>query len=493
MKKIKTLIPLKLIFIAIFIVIFHMAPLHAQAQMDAINPGHSFVKVPINSQADREILYSLGLDIAEISKYNAVAFLQPDDLQKLVDMGFDCQVVVEDANSMFRAMGRVARGAYHSTQETYDSFREAARNNPDICELEIIGKSHEGRDILAMKIGKKSDENRNKPGCLVLGMHHAREWITVEVAAAIMRELVENYPADARIKNLVDNRNIWIVPIVNPDGYEHSLNNYQYWRKNRRKNENGTYGVDPNRNYGYKWGSVGSSSNPSADTYNGPYAFSEPETCAVRDLASRENFAVSLSYHSYGELILWPWSYTRDTAPDDALLGAVARAIAKENGYKPQKSSGLYPSMGDTDDFLYGVTGCFGFTVELGRTFIPSVSDIDKICAKNVASALLLFEKADSLKSVADFDKRVNSDLEQDLNMIREIADSMVNSQLDQDDLLIETARLESLCDRLADRFVKLGTKQDFQVLDQMIKAGFEGMNMVYDRINEIKGFGNIF
>ena len=209
-----------------------------------------------------------------------------------------------------------------------------------------------------------------------MGCHHAREWISVEVPFLFGKYLLDNYGLDPQVRALVDAAEIWIVPIVNPDGLEYSIHVYRYWRKNRRANADGTFGVDINRNYGYAWGAdnEGSSGYPGSDIYRGTGPFSEPETAAVRTLFASAgiDFRALISFHSYGQYILYPWGYTAAPAPDDAALGTVAAAMAglmagvQGTAYTyGQASQALYLTNGDTVDWAYSLRGAPAFTVEL--------------------------------------------------------------------------------------------------------------------------------
>ena len=286
-------------------------------------------------------------------------------------------------------------GLYHTFDETINELRGYVNDYPDLAELHELGTSHEGRKVYALKVSDNVSADEGEPAFLICGMHHSREWITVEVVLAFAKRLLEGYGQEARIKELVDNREIWIVPVQNPDGFVYSTTKYRMWRKNRRKNGGSSYGVDPNRNYSYEWGGAGASTSPSSDTYRGPSAASEPITQIIEQFAaSKKNLKGSISFHSYGELILWPWSYTYDPAPDDAILGDLARAMAKLNGHSPKQSSDLYPSSGDFDDYMYGTCGLASFTFELAHEFIPDEDEIQPICDKNVKSLLWFVENA---------------------------------------------------------------------------------------------------
>lgn len=446
----------------------------------------SLVKISLNSNEDLQYLFSLGLDVADHTESRATAFIHPAFIERLENKGMKVDVVLKDADSLFRAKNTQARGRYHSTDETRALFEDAVEAHPEICAIEVIGKSHENRDIFALRITRDPLQTNDRPSILIMGVHHSREWIACEVPISIMQRLVDGYYTDDHIKYLVDNREIWVVPIVNPDGYEYSRNNSKYWRKNRRKNDNGTYGVDPNRNYGYNWGNVGASSNPSSDTYHGPYAFSEPETQAIRDLGLRKGFTADLSYHSYGELILYPWSYGYDEAPDKELFIKVANRMSAKNNYRVKKSSSLYPSMGDTDDWMYGVTGSISFTPELARSFIPSTSQIDKICKVNVDAALELIDMAGEFHGTIHVPS-----LAGEINNFTDLATRLSEMRFATDkEHMMAAESLQSHCESLAVRFTKHGTKEDYEYLLDAATNEKPGIEMLMNEISALKTAG---
>ena len=182
-------------------------------------------------------------------------------------------------------------------------------------------------------------------------------------------DLLANSSTDP-VQQWLSAHEIWVAPMVNPDGHEFTRTDARLWRKNRRRNANGSIGVDPNRNYGYMWGTLNintSSHVPSDETYVGPRAFSEPEVRAVRNLVARQLFDGVLTYHSYSQLILYPWGYTGDPIADPADraelsgLGADMQQLIKGvhgRTYTAQKASALYPTAGDTVDWVYGEYGC---------------------------------------------------------------------------------------------------------------------------------------
>jgi hypothetical protein len=174
----------------------------------------------------------------------------------------------------------------------------------------------------------------------------------------------------------------------------------RWWRKNRRNNGGGIYGVDLNRNYSYMWGGPGSSGDPWSDIYRGPAPFSEPETQAIRNLALNHDFQAVISYHSYGQLILYPWSHTSAPAPDKEHLSLLSEDMADliyavhGKAYTPQQGAELYSASGVTDDWFYGELDVFGFTIELRPKgypfFILPESEIIPTWEENKPAALYL-------------------------------------------------------------------------------------------------------
>ena len=278
--------------------------------------------------------------------------------------------------------------------------------------VDSIGKSVEGREIFRMRIG--TDSLDQKPGVVFMGGHHAREHVSIEMPLLLAKHLLENYATDTEIRRLVDGRDIHIIPMVNPDGAEYDINdgNYKWWRKNRTTNANRTYGVDLNRNYGFNWGQGGASADPDSETFRGPAAFSEPETQAIKAFVDGQaNLTTLLTFHTFSELILYPWGYTYDgieNARDRQVFEKMAQTMAQWNGYTPQQSSDLYITSGDTTDWAYGTHGIFAFTFELDPTsmwdggFYPGQDKIPVVFQKNLKPALYLIEHAGNPYEVLD-------------------------------------------------------------------------------------------
>lgn len=253
---------------------------------------------------------------------------------------------------------------------------------PTLASKQIIGQSFEGKDIPVLKISDNVGTDEDEPEMLFTANQHAREKLTVEVALFLANMLTSQYAADPVIKNIVDNREIWIVPMVNPDGVQFDVTTgakYQDWRKNRQPNAGTTAkGTDLNRNWGYKWGCCGGSSGTkSSDTYRGTSAFSAPETDKLGDfvisriVGGKQQITEHLDLHTYSELVLWPFGYTETAivpgmAQDDLdTYKAIGTEMANSNGYWPTQASGLYVADGVIGDWMWGVEKIFSFTFEM--------------------------------------------------------------------------------------------------------------------------------
>ncbi|MBI2944638.1 MAG: zinc carboxypeptidase [Candidatus Wallbacteria bacterium] len=298
---------------------------------------------------------------------------------------------VDDQLAPFRAAGNV--GAYHTYAKALAELAELTAKYPNLLKSESIGKSHGGRDLLAVRLTGSAGLEAEKPKVLIFGLMHAREWISAELPFYLLRHLLANYGKDPGVTKVVDNLVIYLLPISNPDGLEYSQTNYKMWRKNRSPQQGGI-GVDVNRNFPIGFG-MGSSDNVGSDIYRGPSPKSELETRAFCSLFEREKFIASLSFHSYSELILYPWGYDRALPPDSAELTKRGQAMAKLNGYTPgQVSRILYTAGGATDDTFYKTYGAWSYTFELGQQFVPPDSQIEPICKQNLPAVMLFLKTA---------------------------------------------------------------------------------------------------
>jgi carboxypeptidase T len=302
----------------------------------------------------------------------------------------------------------VEDAAFHDYARMTAELNKLAASAPGLASVFSIGKSLQGRDLFALRLNTSAQgtDASDKPGILFLGTHHAREHLSTEVPLLLAKHLIDNRDTP-EIKALLAGRDVYIVPMVNPDGVEYDITGGQYHmhRKNMRPSADGDMGVDLNRNYGFHWAEGGASDNPGDETYHGPSAFSEPETQAVKAfIESRGNLKVLLSYHTYSELILYPWGYTHDPMDDSrahAAYETMAGTMAKMTGYTPEQSSKLYIASGDTTDWAWGAHKIFSFTFELtpksmwGGGFYPGAGAIASTAAANIRPALYLIDLAD--------------------------------------------------------------------------------------------------
>jgi hypothetical protein len=308
--------------------------------------------------------------------------------------------------------------AYHNYDEVTAETKAIADAYPSIVQRISIGQSFEHRDIWALKVSDNVTTDEDEPEVLIDANQHAREHLTVEMALYLLDELTSKYATDPRIKSIVDSREIWIVPTVNPDGAEYDIASGQYanWRKNRQPNAGSPeIGTDLNRNWGWQWGCCnGSSSSPANEEYRGASAFSAPETQALRDfvLSRRvggvQQIKASIDFHSFGELVMWPYAYTfADIAPgmtqdQHDTFAAIGTSMAQSNGYTPQQASDLYISDGNLRDWLWGSQGIFAYGIEMYPPdpsnlggFYPPDEIIAAQTARNREAVLRLIESAD--------------------------------------------------------------------------------------------------
>jgi len=283
-----------------------------------------------------------------------------------------------DAHSQFEALGDDL-GIYHTFEELEEELQQATLMYPKLAKLTIVGRTFEDRPIYALEVSN-SESQEEKVNYLVTGTHHAREWISTEVPLASIADLLQNFGKDEEATSILNNSKIVFVPMLNVDGAIHSRTQSKMWRKNRNKGGWGT-GVDNNRNYAHKWGGKGSSGSGWSQTYRGPEAMSEIENQVIRSLQEEYGFTAAISFHSYSELILWPWGYTNKfQSKDHETFSTHGKKMGElMGGYRPIQASGLYPAAGIFDDYLYNDFGVVAYTIELGRQFVPPESEVPEI------------------------------------------------------------------------------------------------------------------
>jgi hypothetical protein len=295
------------------------------------------------------------------------------------------------------------------------ALRARADQHPSLAEVTSIGRSNAGRDILAVRITKDvhAVPSVPKPTILFNSMHHARELMTAEVGLDTVDYLLEHYGKDAKVTHWVDANEIWVIPMLNVDGNDKVWTDDKFWRKNARgcpatgACRSGT-GVDINRNYPYKWGACnGASSNAQAEDYRGPSAGSEPETQAMIRLVDQTRPVFDISYHSYSEVVLYPYGCSGVHAEARAMFedigGKLAAALPSDDGvhtYKPGTPwELLYGVDGDDIDWMLHDYGVAPFGIELGsraQGFQPSYGQWrDTMVVRTRAAWQLLLDRLD--------------------------------------------------------------------------------------------------
>jgi len=294
----------------------------------------------------------------------------------------------------------------YPTLETLEArFSRVIAEYPHLATMHQIGESAaQRRPIWAIRVSDNPDLDEDEPAILFNGVQHAREPMGAFICAELLEDLVKNYGTNPLYRKFIDSLEIWLVPIVNPDGYKFIVDNrmqFPWWRKNLRDNNgDGIFnplvdGVDLNRNYGYNWGD-GDGSAPGSWFFHGSEPFSEPEICSLRDLALRENIVVGVDYHSYGESVLFPWGNFYP-APDHALIYNIAdgcaRRIGRENGRGQYGLLPLNARVGQSSNWMYGELAAMHFIIETAANYFPRLERVPAIAKENLRGAEFLMER----------------------------------------------------------------------------------------------------
>ncbi len=403
----------------------------------------SLVRVSTPTRDRKDEMTSLGLDLSE---HGGAAFIDvvlhgADDAKKLRDSKFMFTTLVADLDAqsdLDRAADRrfarsvrasalpSGRESYRTLEDYNDEMKKLVEANPTLVKpLVLPFKTYEGRTVQGIEITDNVNARDGKPVFLQMSLHHAREWPSGEHAMEFAYELVNGSKAPGaagdRVRGLLAKTRTIVIPVVNPDGFNHSRTRGtaaadgpgggrgapnpgqenetanivsnptgEYRRKNCRlvdDSEAGNCdaafaaglaasGVDPNRNYGGLWGGPGASEMMVDEDYRGPGPFSEPETKNIRDLVSERHVTTLITNHTFSDLILRPPGVQSLGEPPDENRGykALGDAMAAENGYLSQKGFELYDTTGTTEDWTYPATGGFGFTFEIGCV-VPEEED----------------------------------------------------------------------------------------------------------------------
>jgi len=356
--------------------------------------GHQVIRAVVDTveQADTLAAIQSNYDFwTEVGVGRSVDIrVSPDQVDKLMEVlnrvSIKSSIMIHDVESLLDITNmvpvseeqRVKQGhsmdwtSYHPIEDMH-SYLNYLRDTYDFVTLDTIGQSYDGSDMIFAKVCRGGCGN--KPAMWIDGGIHAREWISPATAMFMLKELVEN---DADHPDLLENLDWYILPVVNPDGYLYTQTDNRLWRKTRKPNGNGCYGTDANRNFGYMWGTGGSSSDPCSDTYMGASPFSEIETANMRDwlTANKDMIKFYNNIHSYSQLILLPWGFSYDEPDNQDDLYRVASTCNDDLYAVHQKTYEvgcipclLYVASGGSLDWTLGELGIpYSYGMELRDT-----------------------------------------------------------------------------------------------------------------------------
>ena len=395
-------------------------------------PGSLEVYTATVDAHDLELLGEAGVDRghdvlgpAKDGKAKVEVVLPTKEAAKLRAKGVPLQLKKIDGVKSSTLMARQAASGY-DVFKTYsedggirDDMVATTRTYPKLSKLVKAGKSGQGQDIFAVKVGKNASKSKDgsKPAVLYGGTQHAREWITPEMVQRLMHYVLEQYGKDRRITKILDTTELWFLPVQNPDGYDFTFTEgNRMWRKTLRDNNGDGEittgdGVDMNRNFPFKWGydNEGSSPQTFSETYRGPEPASEPETRATIDLVDKVGFEFFINYHSAAELLLYGTGWQVDTpTPDDEVYTALAGNDANSAipGYDPDISAELYTTNGDTDGHTHEEQNTLAFTPEMATCATASAADPDDEWEPEACSSVFAFPDDEELVQ-AEFEKNI--------------------------------------------------------------------------------------
>jgi murein tripeptide amidase MpaA len=386
------------------------------------------VKIFINDLEDIHSLELMGLEFDHpfINKDKSITvFLSDDDFNRLQLSSYNYEILIDDwfqyydslpvlteaekqnfildskVNYNVDEFGFGSMGGFYTWNEVILELDSMKMLYPNLVTTkQSLRNTIEGRPIYYVKISDNPDLTENEPRVLYTALHHAREPQSMMQMIYFMYYLLENYGTDPEATYLVDNRELYFIPVINPDGYEYNRTTNPsgggMWRKNRRNNGS-SYGVDLNRNYGpYTYWNApngGSSTTPSSDTYRGTAPFSEPETAAIRDFIAGKNIKNALNYHTYSNLLIYPYGALGHETPDSIIFREYAKDMTEFNGYTygTDLQTVGYSTRGNSDDYMYDgdllLNGgkIFAMTPEVGSTgFWPSQPEIFPLAIENL-------------------------------------------------------------------------------------------------------------
>jgi len=378
------------------------------------NPKKQIVRVyfPDRYTANKIFLSFEGmiLETNYEKKYHIMA-VTPEEMNLLTDAGLEFEIDskwIPPSQLIPQSVpvsGITGYPCYETVEETYAEAQAIADNNPNLASWIDVGDSWEktaglgGHDLMVLVLTNSAIPG-DKPKFFATAAIHAREYTGAPLCLHFAKYLVDNYGIDADATWILDYHEIHLMFHTNPDGRKQAEAGLS-WRKNTNQNYCGATsvnrGVDLNRNFEYQWGCCGRSSDDECnEEYRGPFAVSEPEIQAVQaymrsifpdqrgsgpdDAAPDDATGIFIDFHSYSELVIWPWGYTNSSAPNGVQLRTLGRRFAFWNGYTPDQGSGMVKvfTEGTSKDFCYGELGVPSFTFELGTAFFQSCSYYEK-------------------------------------------------------------------------------------------------------------------
>lgn len=396
------------------------------ATLPAAAPAADLARIRLTDTAQLDVILHGGFDIVQTHATDPGMELGPpavdlilhgDDEATLLALGFRPQILQREYAAHLAAQlrplqqalvigppgfGQGSMGGYYTFAEIIATLDYYVATYPNLVSQKVaIGTSIEGRTLWAVKVSDNPNVTENEPRVLFDALHHAREPMSAHTLLWLLDHLTTRYGSDDEITWLVDHREIWFVPVVNPDGYVYNQttdpNGGGLWRKNRRNLAGSCDGVDLNRNWPTAWGfdNAGSSNNACDETFRGSGPASEPEIQAMNAFVAGKNFRTGWSVHTYGEWIVEPYGYKPGNPPNAPAYSEYGADMAAYNGYIAGPAYNiLYPANGVAADHYHDVYGMINFSPELGTSFWPPISSAVAIATENLQPALLMVKYA---------------------------------------------------------------------------------------------------
>ena len=350
--------------------------LFSQTVFSAWRPQEMLVEIRISSPQELQQLRAekFNFDYA-VDQYLKI-YVIPSELDKLYSLGYQPQILIPDLEDYSRQLLQNPEFTnYHDYNSTLTLVDSLINAYPQLIQKHIYGYSLLSRQLYAVKISDNVQMDEDEPEISFDGAHHGDEIMGAEVLILFMRELCTRYGTDPVLTNLVNNREIWIYPFINPDG-RMSMSRYN------------NAGVDINRDWGYMWDFEGGSTAP----------FSQPETRAARHWINQNQFVLSQTNHGGDESVSYPWSYRPDQCPDNSPISYLAAGYSSNSGYVPtlayfQGYSGMYPINGSAKDAFYALMGSIAWTLEVSFNKTPPISQIPQYYSWNRPAMIYLLQQ----------------------------------------------------------------------------------------------------